>query len=166
MAVLLNHVHPEMRILIPGTGQYRNFSGGKLEIEADDPDYSVVMAEASRNPSIVVYESVTTCPWCGEPFAGKGAPMQLGKHEKEAHFEKWAAKADAKAAEVRNAEIKARSGFACDQCPHATFPDEATLALHVQVMHTAAPAMDDEGNTLGEAKGAAEATVPAAKPTA
>lgn len=147
MAILLNHLHPEMRIYIPSSGGYRAFRGGKLEIDKEDPDYEVVMAEAQRNFSIVVYESVTTCDRCGEVFTGKAAPMQLGKHRKDAHFDVWLAEKDHEDAVARNAEIKAREGFGCDVCrPATTWPTEEELALHVRVMHTAAPSLDEEGN--------------------
>jgi hypothetical protein len=164
MAILLNGTYPEMRILVPATGQYREFKGGKLEISNDDPDYAVVMAEANRNPSIVVYESVTQCEWCGEAFAGKVAGAQLGKHMKDMHFDKWLASKDAESATARNAEIKAREGVPCDVCPHATFPDKDALAIHIKVMHTSAPVMDDDGNTAGD-RAAADTAIPAAKPS-
>jgi hypothetical protein len=165
MATLLNHTHPEMRVYVPQTGQYREFRGGKLEIEKDDPDYEVVMAEASRNPSIVVYESVTTCERCGEDFTGKLAKANLAKHRKEVHPDVVMAEEDAAFLEARNAEIKAREGIPCDLCPHATFPDAEALALHIKVMHTSAPPMDDEGNLKGGGAAAAPEEIPAATPT-
>lgn len=147
MATLLNHTYPQMRILIPQTGQYREFRGGRLEIDRDDPDYDVVMAEAAANPSIVIYESVTTCDRCGEVYTGKLAAANLARHRKDVHFDVWLAEQDAEQALARNAEIKAREGFPCDVCrPVQTFGTEDELALHVTVMHTAAPALDAEGN--------------------
>jgi len=147
MAILLNTLYPQMRIHIPATGGYRAFLNGKLEIEKDDPDYEVVMAEALRTHSIVVYESVTTCDRCGEVFTGKAAPMQLGKHRKDAHFDVWLAEKDLEDVLARNAEVKAREGFGCDVCkPATTWPTEEELAIHVKVMHTSSPSLDEEGN--------------------
>ena len=166
MAVLLNHHAPEMRIFIPETGLYREFRGGKLEIDKDDPDYSVVMAEAGRNPSIIVYESVTTCPLCGEAYTGKTAAANLAKHTKDNHYEAYLAEKDEEHAVTRNAEIKKREGVPCDACAPATYhPDDDALALHIQVMHASAPSMDDEGNVKGE-RGSADLGIPAAAPTA
>lgn len=163
MAVLLNHTAPQMRIFIPETGQYREFRGGKLEIDKGDPDYAVVMAEASRNPSIIVYESVTACPLCGEAFTGKTAAANLAKHKKDVHFSEYLAEKDEEHAVTRNAEVKAREGLACDACAPATFhPTAEALALHVTVMHAGSPSMDDEGNIAGE-RAAASTEIPAAK---
>lgn len=164
MATLLNRQYPEMRILIPQTGEWIAFSGGKLEIEKDDPRYDVVMAEATRNPTIVVYESVTTCPSCGDAFTGKVAKANLAKHRKEVHFDEWLADEDAQHAVKRQAEIVSREGIACDVCrPPQVFPDADALALHTQVVHIAAPELDDDGNLKGEAS--AFVGVPAATPS-
>lgn len=168
MAILLCNQFPAMRILDPATGNWIPFLNGKLEIESDHPAFATVMAEASRNPAIVVYESVTTCDRCGETFEGGAAKARLGKHRKDVHYDVWLAEKDAKEGEARMAEIKGREGVPCDACAPATWhPDADALALHVKVMHTKAPEMDDEGNTKGDGEAAAlDVTIPAAKPTA
>lgn len=162
MAILLNHQHPEMRILNPANGEWIAFSGGKLEIDKDDPAYDVVMAEATRNPTIVVYESVTTCDQCGEAFTGKAAKAQLGKHRKDVHFDVWLAEKDLEQAEARNVEIVKRQGIACDVCrPPQVFPDADELAIHVSVVHTAAPELTDDGSDAG----VGGTSIPAATPS-
>lgn len=168
MATLLNHTYPAMRILDPSSGQWIAFLNGKLEIEKDHPSYDAVMAEAARNPSIVVIESVATCDLCGETFPGGAAAARLGKHRKDVHFDVWLAEKDRKDAEARNVLVKEREGVPCDACAPATWhPDADALAFHVSVMHTAAPSMDDEGNTKGQGDGspAPVPEVPAATPT-
>jgi len=164
MATLLNYTYPEFRIFHPASGTYREFKGGKLEIEKDDPAYHVVMEEAARNPGIVIFESVTQCEWCGETFTGKVAPAALGKHKKDAHFDKWLADKDAEDTQIRHAEIKAREGIPCDVCrPVQTFATEDELTMHVRVMHAGAPMMDAEGNTPGDS-GVEVSPIPAATP--
>lgn len=146
MAVLLCHAFPALRIYNPTSGEIVSFFGGKLEIEADDPNYEVVMAEASRNPSIVVVESIGTCPYCGETFTGGNAKLLLAQHTKNDHFEKWLEAKDVEDNAVRNVEIKAREGFACDVCaPAQVFGTEDDLALHVLAFHASAPEINDAG---------------------
>src|SRR6266536_2963729 len=136
MTLFLCNQYPALRIMDPESSQIVQFQGGKLELDKEDRFYALVAAEAARNPAIVVYESVTTCPECGEPFTGKAAKADLGRHRKDAHFDRWLADQDAKAAESRNAEIKGREGFACDQCaPVQTFPTTEALALHTRTLH-------------------------------
>lgn len=146
MATLINQTHPGYEILNPETGQWVKFEGGRLDIEDDDPNYAVVMAEAGRNPSIAVYASVSTCVYCGEDFASKD---KLAKHVKETHFEKWLEAQDAEHATTRQAEIKAREPFPCDAgCPLGTaFPTEEERSLHYQVMHAAPPTDSGDGDT-------------------
>jgi hypothetical protein len=166
MPILLNNEHPYLRIMDPDDGTYYEFKGGKLEIAEGDKGFDVVMAEAQRNPYIRVYESVTSCPHCGEDQPSKKA---LDVHVHDIHFDKWLEKRDEAYIETRNVEILSREGFPCDVCrPTQTFGTEGDLALHVKAFHTAPPAMDAEGNEKAGGKaGASEPSteVPAAKPS-
>lgn len=171
MTTLINTTEPFLRILNPATGEYAAFSGGRLDIDTDDPNYEVVMREAVRRPTISIHESATTCPNCGEVFTGKAAKANLGQHRKAVHFELWQADKEAEHAEVMQREVKARAGFACDVCnPVQTFGDEAGLAEHVKLLHTAAPSLDEDGNEVtGKGKRrpgeVAAAEIPAATPS-
>lgn len=166
MAVLLNKTYPYFTILYPADGSYRSFSGGKLEITEEDPAYSLVMEEASRNPYIIILDKGVQCDLCGEVFAGSAGKAQLGKHRKDVHFDEWVAEKVAPVAEEVNAEVKARAGVVCDACrPAQVFATDNELQNHVNVVHMALPAMDEEGNEIGrrdEDGGAAPTSVPAA----
>jgi hypothetical protein len=149
MALLLCHQYPALRIYNPQTGGFAAFLYGKLEIEPDDPDYEVVMAEASRNPAIVVVESIGTCAYCGEQFVGGNAKLLLGGHIKDVHYDKYLEQKDAEESAVRNVELKSREGFACDVCqPLQVFGTNDDLTLHVLTMHANAPEMDEAGNAM------------------
>jgi len=141
MATLLCHLHPYLRVYNPVTGDYAQFAGGKLDIEPSDPNYAVVMTEASTNPSISILEMVKgglSCPECGKAFTGGASAAHLGTHRKDAHFDAWMAdKAAVNQAEI-NAIVKERAGIACDACrPAQVFPDKEALNLHNRVVHTA-----------------------------
>lgn len=150
MTTLVNSTHPQLRILLPD-GSYAQFLGGKLDIDEDDtPFYDAIMAEAVRNPSIAIIVSEGTCRFCGETFTGKNAQDQLDAHQKDIHFDLWVKQQEIEAATVIQKEVKARAGFPCDVCaPVQTFGNADDLAAHVQLLHTAPPALDDEGNTVG-----------------
>ena len=152
MATLICTQYPALAIHIPTDGSWVAFSGGRLEIEEGDANYEFVMAEASRNPAIAVYVNASTCLHCGETFAAKA---KLEAHVKDAHFDKWLADEDAAHSEKRIAEVKARSGVICDACtPPGEYADEDALALHVKVVHAAAPELGDSGaGELGEGSG-------------
>lgn len=148
MAILLCPTYPQLRIYVPSVGDYAAFSGGKLEIETDDPRYETVMAEASKNPNIAIVTGAATCQWCGESFTGGAARLNLGTHMKANHFDQWIAAKDAADAEVRMVEVKARAGFPCAICaPAQDFGTEDDLSIHMTTVHAAAPRMDVEGNT-------------------
>lgn len=133
MATLICQKYPQLSIFIPETGQWRSFQDGRLDIEEDDPHYDVVMAEAGRNPAIAIYQSVGTCPHCGEVEKSKAA---LESHIKDIHFDVWLASEDAAAAETRNVELKKRAGVFCDVCaPPQEFPNDEDLALHNRLVH-------------------------------
>lgn len=149
MATLLCQTYPALRIYDPASGEFHAFIQGRLDIEEGDPGYEAVMAEAARNPSIVVVTGVGTCPWCGESFVGKAAKLNLGKHEKDVHYDKWLAAKDEEDASVRMVEIKSRTGFPCDVCqPTQSFGSEDDLTVHTLAFHASAPALDAEGNDL------------------
>ena len=165
MAILLNHHTPYLRIFNPATGDFAAFVGGKLEVEEGDPNYEVAMAEALRNPSIVVLTTVATCRFCGEALKSKAA---VEEHVKANHYDRYLADKQAQFADEVNTEIKHREGYACDVCrPVQTFGSEDELALHVRSFHASPPTVDDEGNITGDggenAAATAEVTVPAAK---
>lgn len=164
MATLLNQRHPSFQIYIPDTGAWRKFVDGRLDIEPDDPDYETVMAEAKRNPTIAIYDSVTTCPHCGEPFRTKG---ELSDHVKEVHFEVWLAGFDADHAEQRNIELKRRASVFCDICvPHQEFPDNDALAAHNKLLHLALENEQEvQGSTAPAPKAKRQPPVQAEGPT-
>ena len=143
MATLICTKYPDMAIYDPADASWTKFFAGRLDIEPDDPHYQVVMDEATRNPAIAVYQSISTCVHCGENFKSKA---ELGKHVKDIHFDVWAADQDAQYDQTRVAEIKARGQFFCDAGDHAEFATEEELALHVSVMHTAKPSDSDAGD--------------------
>lgn len=168
MAVLVCHAYPYLKIYNAVTGDYAQFQGGKLEVEPGDPNYEVAMAEAASNPAIQVLTKTLSCELCGADFGdGKVAHLNLGKHVKEVHFEVWQRDREAEHAAVMAHEVKAREGFACDVCrPAQTFGTEEDLRLHNDTLHMAAPAMDEEGNTVGGEEPAVvttATTIPAAK---
>lgn len=160
---------PYLRVYDPESEEFIAFSGGKLQMDESDPGYAAVMAEALRNPAIVILADGVQCPECGEPFAGKAAKPQLGKHRKEVHFEKWVADQEAANAEAIAVEVKRRQPHACDLCPRVQeFGSADELAVHVAAVHTATE-LDDDGNPVGSGDGgdnagaAAAAEPPAAK---
>lgn len=137
---------PYLRIYNPDTESFAEFKGGKLELEEGDDDYEVVKAEALRNPSITMLTEATQCGFCGEPFVGKAAAAQLGKHKKEAHFDQWVAEKQHDAEKVVNKEVKGSQPFACDLCLNiAPFRNESDYAAHIKAIHIATD-VDDEGN--------------------
>jgi hypothetical protein len=147
MAVFVNTVTPQLRIYIPATGDYVQFSGGRLEIDEGEPGYEEAMANALVNPSTSIIVNSTTCQYCGEVFNGKAAAAQLGKHKKDAHFNLWQAEKEIEHATVIQKEVKARAGYACDVCqPTQTFGTADDLAEHAKLLHTAPPELDAEGN--------------------
>ena len=153
MPVLLNNVNPALRIYDPESEEFVAFRGGKLEIEEGDLGYEAVMAEAERNPSIIVVVNGKQCTLCGETFTGKAAAAQLGNHTKNVHFEVWQAGREEDNAQAIAVEVKKRSPFACDVCPTTQeFGSAEDLALHAQLIHTA-PDVDGDGNAVGEGPG-------------
>lgn len=151
MATLINRVHPALSIWIPFSNDVRQFRGGRLEIEEDDPAYAVVMAEASRNPNIVVITTSAQCEWCGESFSGSKAKDSLAAHIEAVHNDKHVEAQEAAAAAVRNTEAKSRAGIACDVCrPAQVFADEDALAFHIATVHASAPVIGDDGEILAE----------------
>lgn len=167
--LFLNNSQPYLRIYNPETEGFAQFQGGKLQLDEDDPDYGVVMAEAQSNPAIQILSDGVQCTACGEPFAGKAAKAQLGKHTKDVHFEIWAAgKAAENEAEIQ-LEVKRRQPLACEFCPRLQeFPDKESLALHVAALHTNAE-LDENGNPIGFGDGgggAAGTSTPAEPPAA
>src|SRR5512139_4241123 len=166
MAVLLNKTYPYFTIYFPLDGSYRSFVGGKLEITEEDPAYSLVMEEASRNPYVIILDKGVQCDICGEVFAGTAGKAQLGKHRKEGHFDVWASERVATAVEEVNAEVKSRAGVVCDACrPAQVFSTDAELQNHVTVVHMSLPSMDEEGNEIvrrDEDGGPAPTAIPAA----
>lgn len=150
MAVLLSRTYPFLRILNPATGGYAAFQNGKLVIEEDDPNYAVVMAEAKRNPDIIVTTKAVQCPECGQTFTGGNAPAALGLHRKSTHPNEWDRDREAKLATERQVIVKAREGFSCDVCqPVQTFGTEDDLVVHVRTLH-GAPFVDADGKGVPE----------------
>lgn len=154
MATLLNYTHPALRIFIPNgpaAGTFRVFANGRLDIEDNDPAFETVMAEAVRNPNIIVTQGTATCPWCAESFTGSEskAKAELSAHEQDKHLPEYLARTDAEAVTVRNALLKDRAGFACDVCrPAQVYGTEENLQEHIRVLHTAKPVLDVEGNIV------------------
>lgn len=152
MTKFVNTVNPYLRVLLPD-GNYAQFQGGLLELDEGDEGYVAVMAEAQTNPSISIMINATTCAYCGEVFTGKAAAAQLGRHKKDVHFDLWKSEKELEAATVIDVEVKKRAGFSCDVCaPVQTFGSAEDLAGHVSLLHTAAPALDDEGNEVGSGR--------------
>jgi hypothetical protein len=151
--LFINQATPYLRIYNPATEGFAQFQGGKLQLEEGDDDYEVVMAEALRNPAIIVLADGIQCPECGEPFTGKAAKPQLGQHRKNVHFEKWIADQEGDAAERISVEVKRNQPLACDLCPRLQeFQTAEDLARHVQAVHTAVD-LDDAGNPVGDGAG-------------
>lgn len=143
--VLLCRTYPAFRILNPDNGTYSQFAGGKLVIAEDDPNYAFVMAEAVKNPDIVVTSTALQCDICGETFTGGAARLELGKHRKNVHPIEWDADHEAAHIDERTTILKDRAGFPCDVCqPVQTFGTEADLAEHVRMLH-GAPFVDADG---------------------
>lgn len=160
--------YPYLRVFDPGSEEFIQFQGGKLELDEGDPGFDAVFAEAQRNPAIQVLTSAIQCPHCGEAFAGKTAKANLATHIKAVHFEKWVEGKQAEDAEAINREIIKRSPYACDQCPRLQeFQTADDLAFHVQQVHERVD-IDDNGNVQGEGSGTenAGAEEPAPAPAA
>jgi hypothetical protein len=149
MTRFVNTTTPFLRILL-STGEYIQFQAGSLEVAEDDPFHGEVLAEAVRNPSISVMVNETTCRFCGEVLTGDRAAKKLDEHTKQMHFELWQKQQDIEIATVRQREVKARAGYACDVCsPVQTFGSEDDLAAHVNLFHANAPDLDEAGNIRG-----------------
>lgn len=145
--------YPHLRVFNPATEGFAEFKGGKLQLDPGDADYEVVLAEAQRNPAIVMLTEAVQCEACGEPFTGKAAAAQLGKHRKDAHFDLWVADKQEEQARVVMAEVKHRSPHACDLCPRVQeFGSADELAIHVRAVHLSVE-VDDNGNVQGEGAG-------------
>lgn len=169
--LFVNPTTPELRIYNPETGGWARFTGGKLDIDESDPDFKYVMAEAQRNPAISIHAKGVNCPECGELFTGKTARMDLGKHRKGIHFDKWLADQDALAAAERDVQVKSRAGYVCDICqPVQEFGTADDLAGHVSLLHAAPPELTETGETIGGDDGGSgggqpiDTSVPAAAP--
>jgi uncharacterized protein (UPF0212 family) len=141
MTTFLNQTHPYLRIYNPDTGEYAQFTGGKLELDDDDANYAVVKQAAINNPSITILETAKggkNCPECGELFTGTTAAARLSLHRKAAHFDSWLADKQAADNAETNEILKAGAGIACDICqPAQVFPDAAALARHTRLLHEA-----------------------------
>jgi len=143
--------YPYLRIYDPGTGEFVQFQGGKLQLDPGDRGFEVVKAEALRNPAIVMLVEAVQCPDCGEPFTGKAAGAQLGKHRKDAHFDRWVS--DREAEQVTTKEVKGRQPHACDLCPRVQeFGSADELAIHVRAVHLTVD-VDDNGNVFSDDAG-------------
>jgi len=143
--------YPYLRVYNPETEDFAQFQGGKLQLDPGDADFEVVKAEALRNPAIVMLVEAVQCPDCGEPFTGKAAGAQLGKHRKDAHFDRWVA--DRESEQVTTREVKGRQPHACDLCPRVQeFGSADALAIHVRAVHLTVD-VDDNGNVFGEDSG-------------
>lgn len=166
--LFINQTTPYLRIYNPVTEAFAEFKGGKLELDPGDPDFEVVKAEALRNPAIVILENATTCPLCGEAFAGKTAAAQLGKHRKDVHFSEWVADKEAEQGEAILREVKARAPYACDLCPRVQeFGSQDELMIHIAAVHRNVE-LDDNGNVIGDGAGGGDnaADAVAAEPPA
>jgi hypothetical protein len=156
--------YPYLRIYDPATEEIIQFQAGKLQLDPGDRGFEVVKAEALRNPSIVMLVEAVQCPECGEPFTGKAAGAQLGKHKKEAHFEKWVT--DKEAEQVQTREVKGRQPHACDLCPRVQeFGSADELAIHVRAVHLSVD-VDDNGNVFDGEGGGGPASAVIAEPSA
>ena len=160
---------PQLRIL-RADGEYAQFVGGKLELDEGDPGFAEVKAEAERNPHIAIVVNATTCTLCGETFAGKVAKANLAKHVKEIHPLVWKAEQELEFATSQSKALKHTEGYPCDVCqPVQVFGTKEDLAEHVKALHTQPPAMDAEGNEVGDGgprRRPGERGVPAAAPKA
>lgn len=157
-------VNPYLRVYNPETEGFAEFKGGKLQLDPGDEDYEVVLAEAKRNPSIVILTEATICPECGEAFAGKAAPVQLGQHRKEAHFEAWVADKEKQQDTTKLTEVKHQSPHPCDLCsPMQSFRSADELAVHIRAIHLTVD-VDESGNVHGEGSGPASKAPAEPKP--
>lgn len=162
--IFVSTQYPFLRILLED-GTYAQFLAGKLELDEGDNGFAEVKAEAERNPSVSILVNSTTCSLCGEVFTGKVAKLQFGAHMKKVHPDVYDAEKALEYARSQDKTLKERAGFACDVCaPIQTFGTEADLAEHANLLHTAPPAMDDEGNETGDKRRPGETAIPAAAP--
>lgn len=140
MPTLLCQKYPYLRIYNPVTGEYAQFMGGKLDIEPEDPNYAVVMAEGTANPSVDIMQTAkggVNCPECGALFTGQAKEAQAAKHRKDNHFDAWLADKEAAHQSEVNTILKSRAGVACDVCrPAQVFPDDDALGQHIRLVHT------------------------------
>lgn len=156
--------YPYLRIYDPETEDFLQFQGGKLQLDPGERGFEAVKAEALRNPAITMLTEAVQCPECGEPFTGKAAGAHLGKHRKEAHFDKWVADKQAEQ-EVQTREVKGRQPHACDLCPRVQeFGSADELAIHVRAVHLTVD-VDDNGNVFGD-EGGGPASAIIAEPSA
>jgi hypothetical protein len=88
MTAVLHHTrYPSMRILVPQTGEIKQFRRvhdelGVLVLNEDDPAFELVMSIARRDPAIkIITTGILTCE-CGVNFTGKMARALLAKHQK------------------------------------------------------------------------------------
>lgn len=182
---LVNFTYRELRVLMPD-GTYQQFRDGQLDVAETisyedqetgetrtlpNPYYEPLLNFAKGDPLTAILVNTTTCPHCGEVFAGKAAKADLGRHRKENHFELWIADKTAdQAAEVQKL-LKARANYVCDVCtPLQEYPTETELAFHVNLVHArTAPTMDAEGNEVGgggeDRRPGEVAPIPTATPT-
>lgn len=138
MPTVLHRKSSGFKILNPETSQWISFKAGRLDIEESDPNWKWVKEEALRNSEIIVVTNLLQCPDCSEGFTGKVARMDLGKHRKATHPFEWDADREAAHVQETAAIVKSREGFPCPVCgAHQSFPDEASLALHVRSLHGA-----------------------------
>lgn len=154
MATLINGTNPALRILVSEAPlRFRQFVGGKLEIEPDDPDYEAVIRVAQRTSTIRVVETAVWCPECQEPFAGKMARANLGAHRKEKHLDAYFRDQEASLARERTAIVLERSGIPCPLCPPSTerFPDRESIEIHAFAVHEGRAPIElgEDGETIG-----------------
>jgi len=150
MTTLICNQTPYLRIYNPVSGEYVQFLGGRLDIEPEDPNYAVVMAEGASNPAITILLTAKggmNCPECGALFTGQAGAAQLGKHRKDIHFDAWLADKDAAHQSEINTILKDRAGVACDVCrPAQVFPNDDALGQHIRLVH--ATAEDDAASAV------------------
>lgn len=157
--------YPYLRIYVPETEEFIQFQGGKLALDPGDRGYEAVKAEALRNPSIAMLAEAVQCPDCGEPFTGKTAGAQLGKHRKDIHFDQWVSEKELDKA-VQTREVKGRQLHACDLCPRVQeFGSADELAIHVRAVHLTVD-VDDDGNVFAGDGGRGPASAVIAEPSA
>ena len=139
MTTLLNYTNPYLRIYNPDSGEYAQFIAGRLEIDQDDPNFALVMANAASNPATTIVEFAKdghNCPECGALYRGQAGMAQLGKHRKDAHFDSWMADKNAAHQSEVNLILKERAGIACDACtPAQVFGDDEALIQHIRLVH-------------------------------